>query len=217
MKPTKSNNPREVVTFSDWSAINQIPNREDPLLEAFSTTMLNKKHEIVGYLVTVFTHHSGVLCRVPIGVSPWSLSESQVVEMLNSYGFYCEYVKPPYQDQIKDSQIEFLKFLTSLNLSHIERTSEKTILALGRGTKTLQFGKDCLVDNYNFYDWMFLPVNRPVSIEKLLRGESIDSLDCFHYIGRVDVLPSSGCCQGDLVYHKGSYYSYTGDSWEVIG
>lgn len=177
---------KDIMIFSDWTAVGQIKNQINPDIKAEASAIIDKcgnSNEIVGYDITIYLRSPYViLYKVKVEMDyegVWSLTTNQAVEMLNSLGFYCKYELPPYFQDLSDKQISTLQSLKTLQFTHIVRNFEN-----GRGrvfainvnspSETFEFNR---LNDYNYLDWIFLPLGRPQIIDGILVGNEINNTD----------------------------------------
>lgn len=192
---------KQVMTFSDWTSLSQLQNQINPDLKVKSVVILKgndsrscslcdcsqsdiNNSQIAGYEIVVYQRHnpSNIIYRVRVEADDkpgdWSLSFDQAVEMLNSLGFYCEYVAPPYV--ITSEMKECLTSLVGLGFTHIRRYFTNGVGSvwsydIPNGCKdpfNLEFS-----ENYNYIDWVFLPVGRNILISGLLDNKSLEDIE----------------------------------------
>lgn len=177
---------KDVMIFSDWTAIGQIRNQINPDIKAEASAIIDKcgnSNEIIGYDITIYLRSPYIiLYKVKVEMDHegvWSLTTNQVVEMLNSLGFYCKYELPPYFQDLSKKQIETLQSLKNLQFTHVVRNFDSgrgNVLAININSPDNIFEFNRL-DDYNYLDWIFLPLGRPQVIDGILEGNEIGQND----------------------------------------
>lgn len=170
---------KNTVIFSDWTSVSQIVNHIDPSIKAEATAIIKSnegscKSEIVGYDLRVYQKETYItLYKVKIEMGEpnvWSLTSEQAVEMLNKIGFDCKYKVPEYYEVLSPRQVGTLTALKTLGYTHVLRTFNKgqgSVQALNpQILKKEIYFKD--IKDYNYLDWIFLPLNDPQMIDGIL-------------------------------------------------
>lgn len=178
---------KEIFVFSDWTSISQVKNSIDPDLKVSCTAIIDRcgeDNEIVGYDLTVYLKSPYVILykvKVESGKDHvWSLNTNEAVEFLNTVGFYCEYKLPPYAMSLTEKQVRVLKSLEGLDYTHIVRNfanGRGSVIAMKSSTNdTMSLST---LSDYNYLNWVLLPIGRPQVISSLLEGNALDQKwDC---------------------------------------
>lgn len=182
---------KEVFVFSDWTSVSQIKNSVDPDLKVDCTAIIQycgEGNEITGYDLTVYLKSPYIiLYKVKVETSldhVWSLNTNEAVEFLNSLGFYCKYELPPYFGDLSDKQITTLSSLKNLGYTHLVRSfshGRGSVVAVKFDDPSGQIYSLDKTENYNYVNWIFLPLGRPQKIDGILEGNLINThveFDC---------------------------------------
>ena len=149
----------------NWSAVSQMINEEDPRLKV--SYVIDPQTKVESIVVEKF---SSILVKVNVesgGV--WSLSNDEVIKMLNSYGFDCVFIEEDLK--ISEDVKVVLTSLSSLGyLSITRRVSPKGEI---RAFKEPNDAIGTKVNIKDYRDWRFLRINTLTSIDKIL--EDINS------------------------------------------
>lgn len=165
------------VVFSDWTSVSQIVNSYNPEVKVESTSIIENcggRPEIVGYVLTVYTKPYVILYRMRVDMDKsgvFSLSAQQAVEMLNTLGFICEYQVSEYYGSLTNKQIITLNSLKNLGYSHVIRSfkgGRGQVVAIN-SESTWKYFDFRELEDYNYLDWIFLPLGDPQPIDGILK------------------------------------------------
>ena len=170
---------KDTVIFTDWFDVNQIPNNIDPRMSVSATGVYDEQtHELDGYILTViwnsFPLQPRILYRVHVEDARdniWSLTSEEAVKFLNKIGFICEFTHKG--SPLSQKVIDTLKALSTFGYTHICRNSDANsqfyVGAWLSGTPESEYQLNS-IPNYDYEDWLFLPLGDPQLISGLLES-----------------------------------------------
>lgn len=175
---------KDTVVFTNWFDVNQIPNTTDPHMRVSSTGVYDERaHKLEGYVLTVIWEDFPLQPRIVYRVNvedardnAWSLTSEEAVKFLNKIGFICEFA--PKEKPLSQEVVDTLKALQTFGYTHICRGKDPKLQLLveawsskeGYSTSVYLLSNS---PNYNYEDWVFLPLGIPQIIEGVLNNHIV--------------------------------------------